>query len=524
MTDDKKKLPDGAEPVKERPADDPAARAYFATDENGRDVIRIDPPEDDPTLNPESPDFDREKWEEYQRQARESLREAAERMKATMSATVFSSIDMNTTVKQMQASLQGIVKTAGSAFAAFQEYFQSDEWKKTRETLELIAETAPAWLEFAKEVEELTPYLEAELKKPEYGGRTIDDLLNSAETDDSGSPLETSLFMQALAKARAARDAAEEEKKLPQITYKDSKQVKTTTDKFANLFFSLAAPQSKGMINGQRQFIPVKYEGYGEKKEITLFYDYSYNENIIKRFGLSKNFDDYCFFVASIIDNLYDEGNLTVSLTKVWHELGNSGSPSTESLTSLVNILRLGMSTIVTADISEVFSAWEVAKAGAITTKELISPVIPVQIAQEKFAANGKTASAVINITGHTPFYIIGYPIDHYTTWSKEVLKLYKGRRTKRYYSVLRFLMTQIGWMRNKTSKRSNKITYDFLYDHTGDKTTRTRQLSRDMMYRLLDEVFIPAGYVSAYKEDSTNGKPGVKLTCTKPPQITKKK
>ena len=70
--------------------------------------------------------------------------------------------------------------------------------------------------------------------------------------------------------------------------------------------------------------------------------------------------------------------------------------------------------------------------------------------------------------------------------------------------------MIQIGWMRNGT--RSDKILYSSLYSHTGDTTTRGQQLARDMMYRLLDEVFIPAEYVKAYKEDA-DPTPGVVLT-----------
>lgn len=545
---------DGAEPVKkEAAADDPDDRQH---------VIRIDPPEYDPTLDPDSPEFDPEKWKAATAAASESLKQTLQQTQTAIAAAMRPAMDaanvgraiaesmdrirqpyidaiqtiadrnraiaeamrspaidaIQQSVSAMQESLGRISAAIAPTITGMQNYFNSDAWQNIRETLEQIAAVAPAWLELADEITELTPYLEAELQKPEYEGMSIDDLFDTAETDDDGNPLETSLFIQALNAARAARDADTERKQLPQVTYQGSTEVKTVTDKFANLFFSLTAPQSRGMINGQRQFIPVRYGRRGAKKEITLLYDYSFNEDIIKRFGLSRNFDDQSFFVASIIDNLLDEGNSTVSLTKVWHELGNTGSPNTDALTNLVNILRLGMSTIITADISQVNSAWGIEKDGK--TRELISPVIPVQIAQEKFAANGKTASALINITGHTPFYIIGYPLDHYTTWNKDVLRLYKGRRTKRYYSVLRFLITQIGWMRNGKSGRSNKILYESLYSYTGDKSTRARQLSRDMMYRLFDEVFIPTGYISAYKEDNS-GKPGVMLTYTQTPKLT---
>ena len=432
------------------------------------------------------------------------------------------------TIEAYKKNIRGILSAATQGFEAAQNLYstfqQAADWQGLRDfvaNINDLLKSSTDLRDFLTEAAAFYEEVEKELQKPEYEGLTADQLEELAG-DPAADPKYKELWQQAQDNARAAmaERAAQEETDtttLPKIRYQDSTEVKTVTDKFAQLFFSLAAPQSKGMINGQRQFTQVRYEKHGAKKEITLLYDYSFNEDIIKRFGLSKSFDDQAYFVASIIDNLLDEGNSAVSLTKIWHELGNDGSPSTEALTNLVNILRLGMSTIITADISQVSDAWEITTTG--TSRELISPVIPVQIAHEKFTANGKTANAVINITGHTPFYLIGYPINHYTTWKKDVLRLYTGRRTKRYYSVLRFLITQIGWMRNAKSNRSNKILYASLYEYTGDKGTRQQQLSRDMMYRLFDEVFIPTEYITAYKEDST-GKPGVILTFTRPPKI----
>lgn len=399
------------------------------------------------------------------------------------------------------------------------KYFSTDEWHKVRATLAEIAAAAPAILEFADELTALEPYLTEELKKPEYDGKSIDDLFVEAEIDDDGRPAAGSLFAQAL---EAARTAASKEKQLPQIKYNTSTELKTVTDKFANVFLSLSAPRPKGEINGQRQFTWLSYEKQGAKKEISLGYDYNFNYAYLSRFGIQDRFDDQSFFVAAVIDNLLDEGNDIVSLTKIWHESGNAGSPNSRALTELLNILRLGMSTIITADVSEVAEAWAIELPNQ-TKKQLETPVIPVQFINEQYIANGNTASAVVKITGHTPFFLIGHAINHYTTWNKDILRLYKGKRTKRYFTVLRFLITQIGWMRNSHSKRSNKILYSSLYEYNGDKTTRAQQLSRDMMYRLLDDVFIPLEYVTAYKEDAT-GEPGVMLTYKKQPKITKKK
>ena len=297
---------------------------------------------------------------------------------------------------------------------------------------------------------------------------------------------------------------------LLQVQYKKPTELKTITDKLARLFYSLAAPQpSAPSLNGQRQMTPLRYEGEKSKVEITLFYDYVYNEDILKKFGLTKEFDDYDFFVMSTIDNLYEAGNVVVSLTKIYNEMGGDGSPTAKQLEPIYYSLLKGLTTTITINDAETQKAW---KAGTGTYHEIVSPVIPVQLGNERFIANGKIANGFVKINGVSPFMQVAKPLGHITAWEKEILRLYSGRKTKRYYSVLRYLMIQIGWMRKGT--RSRKITYADLYEHTGDKSTRAQQLTRDMMYRLLDEVFKPADYITAYKEVATPT-PGVILTLS---------
>ena len=57
-----------------------------------------------------------------------------------------------------------------------------------------------------QEIRELLPYLEQELKKPEYGGKSLEDLEAEAPRDDLGIAADDSLYMIALDAARTARD------------------------------------------------------------------------------------------------------------------------------------------------------------------------------------------------------------------------------------------------------------------------------------------------------------------------------
>ena len=152
---------------------------------------------------------------------------------------------------------------------------------------------------------------------------------------------------------------------------------------------------------------------------------------------------------------------------------------------------------------------------------EIVGQVFPVTIQNKRFIANGLVAEGAVKINDFSPFHVLATSIGHVTQWDKDILKLYTGRRTKRYWTVLLHLIREIGWMRNDKSKRGSKILYSTLYAHNEDKTTRAKQLTRDMLYRLLDEVFKPSGYVLAYKEDDRTS-PGVVLTVGEPRKALK--
>lgn len=423
-------------------------------------------------------------------------------------------------------------KTEGfrnSVYAAL----HSKQFAETKQDLIDLATGAADAAERLQELEDLRPYMKQVLEKPDFdyirdamaktttiiNGEEVKGFsADYTETDylldryasffgliETGSPLEA--VIEAARKARA-----EAEKELPAIQYQKGYELRTIGDKFSNKFFSLLAPQPNE-INGQISFaqlrtdgIAVDYRNKKTDKETFLFYDYQFDETTINKYGLKKNFSDYDYFLMTASDNLHYEGNDVVSLTKFWHEMGNTGSPSTEQLTELANAMRKGLTTIVSIDSADIVNNW-----GKSTNKTFTSPVLPIQILTEQFTANGNVTGGQVKINGFSPFFMIAQPLDRYSTWTKEILQLYTGRKTARYYSVLRFLIIQIGWMKNPKSTRSKKITYQSLYEHCGEKTARGKQLCKKMMYRLFDEVFKPAGYVVSYRE-ATSGEPGVIL------------
>lgn len=440
--------------------------------------------------------------------------------------------------QEAQKAIEGIKETAKRITA----YMQSDEYKAAKESLQQMAAYIrehradfEALDEATDHVKNLAPFLQEELAAdPNFEGVTLKQVIREGftihgqPTDSKYRPL-IERAEQQLADFEATEGAFLEleqaASEIEHIQYKQTPDLKTITDKLTNIYFSLTAPQPRGMINGQRQMLPVRYEGKKSKKEITLFFDYTWNEETLKKYGLDKSFTDFDFFVMTALDNLKGAGNDIVSATKIYREMGGEGSPGQKHLQEISDSLLKGATTIITIDNKEVLEAFGKMpdKDSKEKYQEIVSQVMPIKIRNERFMANGRIADCYIKILDYSPFLQVAAPINRITTWDKEVLRLYKGKKTKRYYSVLRFLMQQIGMMRSTKANRSPKVLYSTLYEYTGAKTSKAQKQTRDMMYRILDEVFKPAAYILAYKEEAKPN-PGVVLTLnTKRQQISAK-
>lgn len=393
-------------------------------------------------------------------------------------------------------------------------------YNNTTERLKAIREAMRPLFDFMDELQELQPYIEKELQNsPEkYGGITFDQIMEHTPGKlYKLSQDRRTIFYRVMQAARSAKEAEEKARTdrdariHKKVTYKQSGDIVTSTDKLTNTFFSLDAPLPQGMLDGQQQFIPLSYEGKGKKKEITVYYDYYFSKETLEAFGLARQFDAFDFILASVCDNELATGNDSTTLTKLFHEMGGSGSPADTQLEEIYKALQRGATTTMVLNDRDARIAWgkldENSKYHEITTR-----VMPVTINAERFVVNGKLSDGNIHIDGFSPFAIISEYTGHYTTWAKEVLQLYRGRRTSRYWRVLYFLMRNIAAIRY--GSRSNKILYTTLYAETGEKTTRGKQLAKDMLYRLLDTVFIPTGYVKSYREDGKH-ELGVLLYCT---------
>ena len=431
-------------------------------------------------------------------------------------------------ILQVKEDLAKASVTTRQALFALKELIEAGRLEiEGEEGLALIEE----WIQQNDEAPErgskIAPFIADELetlrRRPGYENITLYELyLQTIRPPEDGGDEFTDLLSRAEAHAEAAGIASLEVIKAtaPAIKYKPGYDLHAPTDKFADVFFSIDAPAPRNSVDGQISFaqfptepikkdgIPLRYEGKGNKakKDITLYYDYFYNDKMLQQYNIEREATDYDYFVTLAADNLFREGNTKVSFTKFWHEMGNTGSPSPEQLKIQLNAIIKGMATTVCIEGTEVREAWK--KDGKAL--HIISPALPVKIGYEQMQVGGNITDGIIEILSYSPFNTLAQLTGHESKWPKEILSAYKGRRTPRYYSVLRYLIREIGWMIHG-GRANNNILYTTLYRETGSTTKESKRLTKTMFFRLLDEVFITTGKITAYKE-KTDGEEGVEI------------
>ena len=380
----------------------------------------------------------------------------------------------------------------------------------------------PEFKELLKDAEEreriLLPFVEKVLKEPKnrrkYKGITAAEVLENLDVMGrvvNPGEISAEILKKAEKKkrAQAARDIQKEKQEKAQaqtqandtqaIRYEQGNTLQTTGTKLANEFYSIAPPFNE--IDGQLTLNTV-YASKGGN-DIAVYSYFNFNDRELKQYGITRrNFTDYDYFVAMVCNNLFLENNRQVSLTKIWREMGNINTPNPRQLQELREALILGATTILHINNKDVLDAW---KEETETYSDIVSPVIPAQIKTDYFRANGRIANETIIINGISPFILVADPLGQIQTWDKQILKLYQGSRSGRYWRVMHYLMREIAWIRNDTN-RSNKITIEHLCAAVGDKTRADKQRTLKLTYELLDSVFIPLDYISSYKTDNKDG------------------
>lgn len=445
---------------KENPAARSAADAYIIeTDENGKDRIRLTPPENDPTLDPESKEFDPEKWEKYAADANKYLRASMEPIKQAMAGTI--------TAQQ--------IANNSAAFMSIQNYLNSMEsWKATRAGIIAAAEKfVPVleFLQFGDSILELQPFLEAELQKPKYEGKGINELYKEAEKDENGTLLETSLFMQALNAAAEARD--KKVRKLPRVTAKRAENIEYPLDKINSSVWSLfGIDTSKGQITIDMANKEDKMKGLKVAAYYAINFDELGDDVTITKMLLP--FDKRVYIAVSA---LFNAGNEVITLTQIFYAMGYTSKPAPKQLTKINDSITKMNKARISFDNEEEAAKYKYNHFkydGSLLPMERVVAIV-----------NGKPTEAAIHLFREPPLMSLAKERKQITSTSVKLLQSPLSK-TDANLLIEDYLFTTIS--RKKKGKNKHcRMLFKTIYTHAKITTKKQEQRATDKFKEYLD-------------------------------------
>lgn len=390
----------------------------------------------------------------------------------------------------------------------------------------------------------LCPYIAEEIKCKDvtkavlYRGITLSEIISNADADKNGRVFAIDpakdraaaaiseaykAYIRAgrVSRAKAARakqnednTEADAKQNLSRILYNKADTFTVSKDNFTTSFYSLMPPFN--VVQGQMTMaLPFITD---DKKEVTLCAQFSYDRDYLIKCGIVKkdsngnvitdangapeadtSFDPgYDYFVAMACDNLLAQGNNIVTITKILKEMGITYSQSEAD--KLLYSLRKGKATNAIVHNKEIMLAWnKLDKTKEDKYKEIDGQLVPIRIINERFIANGNIADTQIEIMAFSPFYQVATPITQIATWDKRILTLYTGRRVKKYWRVMHYLMDSISYLRSGR-RSTNRFLLSTIYDYVGDTNKHQKDATDKIVYQLLDEVFKPLDYINGYQ------------------------
>ena len=471
MTDDAKRTGqpdtlDNTMPVKEEPA-----AATGGDSGNVAREITIDLPEPDPETYPNSPQFDPEKWQAFSTAMTDRLAEAVQTAHDALTTAVHPAT-FNEFLSVRAAAIQQVAAaataiTSNTAITAnYWQNFTQGYLAGLQKTIQELTAIAPSILEYVSEMGELLPYLEEELKKPEYGGEDIDDLYIAARA--KGDETAADLFKQAMAAARAARDAANGKPKTATIRRAD--KIDFPLDKINSKAWNLLEKDTRGQIK-------FDMSKRGSKEELPVYYAINFEE--LDGIQITKRLTPFDKRVYVAVSALFNAGNNVITLAQIYKHMGYKGKAGGTDLEKINNsILKmLGAQIYLSNEL-------EAQKYKGYSKFIYRGALLPLETG-ELYNVQGALTDAAIHIFREPPLISFARLRKQITTVD---LKLLQSPVSKTDANLLidDYLIERISRAKNGKTKHC-RILFKTLYDHAEIKTPKQQQRAPEKVVKYLD-------------------------------------
>lgn len=459
----------------------------------GNYVIRIDTGKYDPKLDPRSSEFDPELWKEANKGSNlnEVITELAAKMRGDADILArqydpdITTEAIQSALVEMREGLNSIAQTVAAGVNGFRTFLSSDVWLEIQQTVKYIIEHAPELTAGIEELQELEPYIEAELTKPEYNGVTLDELWAEDSDNETGEPIPGSRFDKVIQAARAAKQAAE----LPHITIteKGVNSVEYPLDKInANIWTLLKDAEE----NGQLAFAAEKR---GSTKTADIIYSINFEEleaeTGVKITKQLTAFDKRCYIAASA---LYNGGFEVVTVAQIYAAMGNSGRPNANDIKKINDSL-----TKMRA--AHIYISNESEHALYPKYKKFVYDASLLPMERISAIVNGQTVDSAIHLFREPPLVTFAKERKQVTTISRHLLESPLSK-TDANLQIDDYLLERISHIKKSKGKISNKLLYSTIYEKAGINTKMQRSRAKEKISKYLEH-YKSCGFIKDFSE-----------------------
>lgn len=430
---------------------------------NDPDDIIIKSKDNVPALDPNSPEFDEQLYAAVKLDATASLRRISSYL---TEAYINISEPLQETMERLKESVNN--------------FFNSNAGQTITAAIKYIVDNSDAIQEKMAEWRKLEPFLEEELKKPEYQGRSIDELM-AADNDTEMA----ALIQQAFENAKAAMLAQELMPKVS-ITEKGAKSLEYPLDKINANVWGLLVEADK---NGQLTFAA---ERRGSKKTADIIYGINFDDLPTELIITKKltAFDKRVYIAAgALFNNDFD----IITPAQIYAAMGNTGRPSAADVKKINDsITKMAAANIYIDNTSEHKLYKNYAKFvydAKLLPMERITAIV-----------NGQTVDSAIHLFREPPLISFAKERKQITTIKRELLESPLSK-TDANLQIDDYLIERISHIKKSRGKISNKILYSTIFDNAGISTKMQRKRAKEKITKYLDH-YLKCGFIKGYTEN----------------------
>lgn len=423
-------------------------------------------------------------------------------------------LDGNVTEEALASICKAIDETIlpemTETFNTLSAFFGNETFVELTHSLQRITSLNDEIKERIAKLKRLRPYIEAELKKPEYQdkGITVDNIFSAEPIDLDGKDKNSinNLKSEIIKAALVALNAAEEQQPIKKnavqldlqafgqtaqsltVTKRGAEKLEFPLDKInANIWNRLNEADKNGQLT-----LTFAAEKRGSKKEANIIYSINFDE--LEKAGLSTvkrltAFDKRVYIAANA---MYNTGTDRATVSQIYATMGNSGRPGAKDIEkvyeSLEKMRRLPITLDSTSEHSVYKNMPKFVYNGMLLPWESVDAIV-----------NGQRADGVIHFFREPPLMSFAKERRQITTVPRELLQS-PISKTDANLQIDDYLIDRIARIKKSGGKSSNKLLYSTIYENCEIKTRMQRSRAKDKITKYLD-YYKECGFIKDFKE-----------------------